>query len=186
MPEYASLGDTTQIYQAWGACPIKRKPWVTGTANNWKPLSWKHSQSERLLTNRIVCKALCKSMYEGGWVAGVLFTRLQWSLNTWNLASLNWAGQTDLWKVTHTHTKESLQLLAHHWALHWAQSLGQRTRDHCRPSCLAHFTAALTNTKQSNRTEINSEKAFLQKQEDFLPEILRKLCRNSQVAKAKE
>lgn len=167
------------------------KPWVPGTGNNWKPLSWKHSQMEELLTNRIVCKALCKSMYAGGWAAGVLFTRLQWSLSTWKSASLSWAGQTDLWKVTHilegiTSATHTLLSSTPSTVLTTADLHSLHSPDYCRPSLLAHFTAAVTNKKQSNRMEINSEKGFLHKQEDFWRVTLCKLFRNSQAGKAKQ
>lgn len=79
------------------------KPWVTGTGNYRKPLNWK--QPNGGTPDKQDCpqglSALCRSMYAGGWAAGVLFTRFQWSLSIWKSASLSWAGQTDLWKVTH-------------------------------------------------------------------------------------
>lgn len=147
VPGHASLGATAGIYQAQGACPAKKamwKPWVTGTSNNWKPPSWKHSQRERLLTNGIVCKALCKSVYEGGWAAGVLFTRLQWSLNTWKLASLNWAGQTDLWKVTHTHSRRN-----HFRYSHTTELYTEYNHSGKGPETTADLHSLLTSQKQS-------------------------------------
>lgn len=61
-----------------------------------------------------------------------------------------------------THTRRN-----HFSYSHTTELYTKHSPDYCRPSLLAHFTAAVTNTKQSNRMEINSEKAFLHKQEDF-------------------
>lgn len=135
------------------------KPGVTGTGKNWKPLSWKHSQTEGLLTNRIVCKALCKSMYAGGWAAGVLFTRLQWSLSIWKSASLSWAGQTDLWKVTHI--LEGI-ISATHTPLSSTPSTVLTTAD-----LHSLLTSQQQSPTQKATEEINREKVFLHKQENF-------------------
>lgn len=61
-----------------------------------------------------------------------------------------------------THTRRN-----HFSYSHTTELCTEHSPDYCRSSLLAHFTAAATNTEQNKRMEINMEKGFLQKQEDF-------------------
>lgn len=60
-----------------------------------------------------------------------------------------------------THTRRN-----HFSYSHTTELYTEHSPDYSRSSLLAHFTAAVTNTKQSNGMEINRKKVFLHKHEN--------------------
>lgn len=117
-------------------------------------------------------------MYAGGWAAGVLFTRLQWSLSIWKSASLSWAGQTDLWKVTHI--LEGI-ISATHTPLSSTPSTVLTTAD---------LHSLLTSQQQSPTRKATewrlTGKRFFFTSRKISDVIFYKLFRKSQVGKAKQ